>query len=110
MTIFIERIKKFAASLQNAYNKEDPFELDTDGIAVFIQDTQTWLINHLSSSCFPLLKDCLDISNKETIARVQIGLKIAFERIANVFEASEIIFLFLKLDVVVNSSNSLDHS
>lgn len=81
-----EHIKKFAVSLEDTSNKEDPFELDTDGIAGFIQDTQTWLINRLSNSCFPLLKNCLDISNKETIVRAQTGLKIAFERIANVFE------------------------
>lgn len=94
--------------MEDTSNKEDPFELDTDGIAGFIQDTQTWLINRLSNSCFPLLKNCLDISNKETIVRAQTGLKIAFERIANVFEVSRI--FFLELAIVLDSLIFLDHS
>lgn len=84
----IELVEKFIASLQDASNKEDSFEIDTNGIAGFIQDTQAWLINHLSNSSFPLLKNCLDVSNTETVARVQTGLKIAFKRIADRFKAS----------------------
>lgn len=71
--------------------KNDCIEFDTDGIAGFIQDTQAWLIDHLINSCLLTLKDCLDISNSETLGRVQAGLKLAFQKIADRFEVNLVI-------------------
>lgn len=78
-----ERINKFITSLQEISKNQD---FDTDGIAEFIQDTQTWLIDHLIKSCLLPLKDCLDITNQETLARIQQGIKSVWQKLANRFE------------------------
>jgi hypothetical protein len=76
--------------LQQIQGKDDTAinEFDTDGIAVFIQDTQAWLIDHLINSCLIPLKDFLDISNKETLNRIQCGIKSVWQRLADKFEVS----------------------
>ncbi|KAL7335360.1 hypothetical protein PS15p_200846 [Mucor circinelloides] len=78
-----DRINKFITSLQEASNNDD---FDTDGIAEFIQDTQTWLIGHLIKSCLLPLKDCLDITHQETLTRIQQGIKHVWQKLASRFE------------------------
>ncbi|KAI7897693.1 Vps51/Vps67-domain-containing protein [Cokeromyces recurvatus] len=77
-----ESINKFINSLQETNQNE----FDISGIAAFIQDTHAWLINYLIESCLLPLKDCLDISNKKSLARIQAGIKAVWQKLANKFE------------------------
>lgn len=86
-----DRINKFITSLQEASNNDD---FDTDGIAEFIQDTQTWLIGHLIKSCLLPLKDCLDITHQETLTRIQQGIKHVWQKLASRFEVGQECFFF----------------
>ncbi|KAI9242974.1 Vps51/Vps67-domain-containing protein [Helicostylum pulchrum] len=79
-----EHVNKFILSLQE--QKDDSTEFDTDGIAGFIQDTQTWLIDYLINSCLLPLKECLDITQPQTLSRIQVGVKTIWQKIANRFE------------------------
>ncbi|KAI9481451.1 MAG: exocyst complex component Sec5-domain-containing protein [Benjaminiella poitrasii] len=81
-----ERINDFINSLQENTNKDESIGFDTNGIAGFIQDTQTWLIDYLTESCLLPLKDCIDISNQQTLVRVQAGIKTVWQKLANKFE------------------------
>ncbi|CEP07030.1 hypothetical protein [Parasitella parasitica] len=80
-----EKISAFITSLQKPSESQDD-DFDADGIAAFIQDTQTWLIRHLITSCLIPLKGCLDTSNPETLARVQLGIKSVWQKLAHRFE------------------------
>lgn len=81
-----DRINRFITSLQETSNNDD---FDTNGIAEFIQDTQTWLINHLIKSCLLPLKDCLDITHQETLTRIQQGIKHVWQKLASRFEVGQ---------------------
>lgn len=82
----LEHVNKFILSLQE--QKDDSTEFDTDGIAGFIQDTQTWLIDYLINSCLLPLKECLDITQPQTLGRIQVGVKTIWQKIADRFEVS----------------------
>lgn len=58
-------------------------------MAEFIQDTQTWLVDHLIKSCLLPLKECLDITQQETLARIQQGIKHVWQKLASRFEVCQ---------------------
>jgi hypothetical protein len=72
----------------------EPTEINRDEISVFIQDTQTWLINHLIQSCLLPLKECLDITNIDTLGRIQVGIKQVWQRLAFKVEVKPM-FIFM---------------
>ncbi|KAI8636052.1 exocyst complex component Sec5-domain-containing protein [Parasitella parasitica] len=99
-----KRIDAFITSLQKTSESQD---FDTDGIAGFIQDTQTWLIHHLITSCLIPLKDCLDISNQETLARIQYSIKGVWQKLAlrfkNLHKTSKLDQRSLQIIILVGS-------
>ncbi|KAL9546973.1 hypothetical protein MBANPS3_006396 [Mucor bainieri] len=78
-----DKINTFITSLQETANSDD---FDPNGMAAFIQDTQAWLVDHLIKSCLLPLKDCLDITQQETLARIQQGIKHVWQKLASRFE------------------------
>ncbi|GAN04975.1 conserved hypothetical protein [Mucor ambiguus] len=78
-----DKINTFIASLQETTDND---HFDTTGMAAFIQDTQTWLVDHLIKSCLLPLKDCLDITQQETLTRIQLGIKHVWQKLASRLE------------------------
>jgi hypothetical protein len=78
----VERLSSFISTLR------ENTEFDNDKIGEFIQDTQTWIINHLINACLLPLKGCLDTTNTETLTRIQVGTKSVWQKLANKFEVS----------------------
>ncbi|KAG2207938.1 hypothetical protein INT47_010922, partial [Mucor saturninus] len=86
LTCVLDHVNKFITSLQEIAGKGDSTEFNTDEIAGFIQDTQAWLVDHIINLCLLPLKECLDVNNRETLSRIQNGIKTIWQKIRNRFE------------------------
>ncbi|KAI8882381.1 hypothetical protein K501DRAFT_221225 [Backusella circina FSU 941] len=80
-----ERVDNFTKRLEESSN--DTFELKSIGITEFIEDIQTWIVYYMTHLCLQPLKKCLDISNEETVARIQFGIRKAWTDLADTFES-----------------------
>jgi hypothetical protein len=60
--------------------------LQSIGISEFIEDTQTWVVYYMTRLCLQPLKGCLDITDIETVARIQVGVSNAWTDLADKFE------------------------
>lgn len=96
----LDHVNKFISSLKEIARKGDSTEFNTDEIAGFIQDTQTWLIDHIINSCLLPLRECLDVNNLETLSRIQIGTKTIWEKLRNKFEASS--YMLTSINLIPN--------
>ncbi|KAI8087890.1 Vps51/Vps67-domain-containing protein [Gilbertella persicaria] len=91
-----DRTSTFAKTLQKSSLSENySCEFNANAITEFIQTTQVWLVDYLSKSCLLPLKGCLDINNKQTLNRIQSGIKSVWKKLADQFEN---IKALLKLD------------
>lgn len=84
-----DHFNQFILSLHQQAN-DTSSEFDTDRMAGFIQDTQTWLLDHFINTCLFPLKQYLDTTLPLTLSRIQFGIKNIWQKISDRFEVIHI--------------------